>query len=148
MKRLCNFAPLPRRSGAKSYQARIYNLSTAWLEFNRSINELRQSSNLRIIPPWPCGSGADWLRRFARRAKIQENAFFKVDWELVLSESVKLIVDAYVSLKDRQAMEELREHRQMLRAKLQASNGIDASSSIRLIESDLSEIEAGLARLQ
>jgi len=74
--------------------------------------------------------------------------FLKVDWELALSESVKLIVDAYVSLKDHQAMEDLREHRQMLRAKLQASNGIDASSSIRLIESDLSEIEAGLARLQ
>lgn len=65
-----------------------------------------------------------------------------------MSESVRLIVDAYVSLKDRQAMEELRDHRQMLRKKLQACNGIDVSSSIRLIESDLSEIESGLARLQ
>jgi hypothetical protein len=80
--------------------------------------------------------------------KSKKMLFLKVDWELALSESVKLIVDAYVSLKDHQAMEDLREHRQMLRAKLQASNGIDASSSIRLIESDLSEIEAGLARLQ
>ena len=65
-----------------------------------------------------------------------------------MSESVRLIVDAYVSLKDRQAMEELRDHRQMLRKKLQACNGIDVSSSIRLIESDLSEIKSGLARLQ
>jgi hypothetical protein len=65
-----------------------------------------------------------------------------------VSESVKLIVDAYVSLNDRQAMEELRDHRQMLRKKLQACNGIDVSSSIRLIESDLSEIESGFARLQ
>ena len=65
-----------------------------------------------------------------------------------MSESVKLIVDAYVSLNDRQAMEELRDHRQMLRKKLQACNGIDVSSSIRLIESDLSEIESGFARLQ
>lgn len=65
-----------------------------------------------------------------------------------MSESVKLIVDACVSLKDRQAMEEMREHRQMLRKKLQACNGIDVSSSIRLIEGDLSEIEAGFARLQ
>jgi hypothetical protein len=65
-----------------------------------------------------------------------------------VSESVKLIVDAYVSLKDRKAMEELREHRQVMRLKLQACDGIDVSSSIRLIESDLSEIEAGFARLQ
>jgi hypothetical protein len=59
-----------------------------------------------------------------------------------------LIVAVYVSLKDRQAMENLREHRQMLRQKLQDSDGIDVSSSMRLIESDLCEIEAGLARLQ
>jgi hypothetical protein len=69
-------------------------------------------------------------------------------WELVLSESVKLIVEAYVNLKDREKIEELREHRQMLRAKLQASNGIDTSNSVLLIDSDLSEIEAGLSRLQ
>ena len=65
-----------------------------------------------------------------------------------MSESVKLIVDACVSLKDRQAMEDMREHRQMLRKKLQDVNGIDVSSSLELIESDLSEIEAGLVRLQ
>jgi hypothetical protein len=59
-----------------------------------------------------------------------------------VSESVKLIVDAYVSLKDRQAMEDLREHRRVIRKKLQACDGIDVS------ESDLSEIEAGFARLQ
>jgi hypothetical protein len=67
---------------------------------------------------------------------------------LVLSHSVKLIVDAFVSLKDRQKIEELREHREMLRAKLRASDGIDTSNSILLIDSDLSEIAAGLARLQ
>jgi hypothetical protein len=65
-----------------------------------------------------------------------------------VSESVKLIVDACVSLKDRQAIEDMREHRQMLRKKLQDVNGIDVSSSLQLIESDLSEIEAGLVRLQ
>jgi len=65
-----------------------------------------------------------------------------------VSESVKLIVNAYVNLKDRQAMEDMREHRQVLRRKLQACNGIDVSSSIQVIESDLSEIEAGLVRLQ
>jgi len=36
----------------------------------------------------------------------------------------------------------------MLRKKLQNVDGIDVSSSLQLIESDLSEIEAGLGRLQ
>ena len=69
---------------------------------------------------------------------------------LIMSESVRLIVDAYVRLKDREAIEQLREHRQMLRNKLEACNSscFDAGSSIRLIDSDLSEIEAGLSRLQ
>lgn len=75
--------------------------------------------------------------------------YFLVDFqELILSESVRLIVDAFVNLKDREKLEDLRQHRQMLRAKLQATDGINASSSMRLIDSDLSEIEAGLARLQ
>jgi len=65
-----------------------------------------------------------------------------------VSHSVKLIVAAYVSLKDRQAIEDLREHREVLRKKLQAGNGTDVSSSIQLIRSDLSEIEAGLVQLQ
>ena len=67
-----------------------------------------------------------------------------------MSESVKLIVNAYVQLKDRQAIEELREHRQMLREKLQAIAGgdFDPSRSLRLIESDLQEIDAGLERLR
>ena len=65
-----------------------------------------------------------------------------------MSESVKLIVDAFVSLKDRVAMENLREHRQLLRKKLQDIDCIDVSASLQLIESDLSEIEAGLVRLQ
>ena len=67
-----------------------------------------------------------------------------------MSESVKLIIDAFVQLRDRQAIEKLREHRQMLREKLQASagGGFDPTSSIRLIDSDLKEIDAGLTRLQ
>jgi hypothetical protein len=67
-----------------------------------------------------------------------------------VSESVRLIVNAYVQLRDRQAIEELREHRRMLREKLQAITGgdFDPSRSLRLIDSDLHEIDAGLARLQ
>jgi hypothetical protein len=69
---------------------------------------------------------------------------------MIVSESVRLIVNAYVQLRDRQAIEELREHRQMLREKLQAIAGgdFDPGRSIRLIDSDLHEIDAGLARLQ
>jgi hypothetical protein len=81
-----------------------------------------------------------------------KQSFFQcIDFQgLVVSESVKQIVNAYVQLKDRQAIEELREHRQRLREKLQAASGgvFDPSSSLRLIDSDLSEIDAGLARLQ
>jgi len=46
-----------------------------------------------------------------------------------VSHSVKLIVAAYVSLKDRQAIEDLREHRQVLRKKLQDINGMDVSKA-------------------
>lgn len=67
-----------------------------------------------------------------------------------MSESVRLIVDAYVRLKDREAIETIREHRQMLRRKLEASasDWFDVVSSLRLMDSDLSEIEAGLSKLQ
>ena len=67
-----------------------------------------------------------------------------------MSEAVKLIVAGMVRLKDRQAMEDLREHREMLRARLQTGNNefLLVKESIQLIESDLSEIEAGLSRLQ
>jgi hypothetical protein len=58
-----------------------------------------------------------------------------------VSLSVKLIVEAYVSLKDREAIEDLREDRQMLRAKLQASSGgIDPGNLLRVVEGDLTEI--------
>ena len=89
------------------------------------------------------GCNASYLR-----PKFEDMSFLKSIRERVMSEAVKLIVDAYVTLKDRKSMEELREHRQMLRAKLQAIKVLDVSSSIELIDSDLSEIEAGMSRLQ
>jgi len=67
-----------------------------------------------------------------------------------VSEAAKLIVDGYVRLKDRDALQEMREHRQMLRRNLQekAGGAIDLSQSIQMMDGDLNEIEAGLARLQ
>jgi hypothetical protein len=67
-----------------------------------------------------------------------------------VSESVKLIVDGYVRLNDREKIEALREHRRALRDVLQskASAHFDTSYLMSVIDSDLDEIKAGLARLQ
>jgi hypothetical protein len=66
-----------------------------------------------------------------------------------MSDAVKLIVDAYVSLKDRAALEEMREHRQRLRKSLQEKAGgwVDVSRSIQIFDEDIEAVEAGLARL-
>jgi hypothetical protein len=66
-----------------------------------------------------------------------------------MSDAVKLIVDAYVSLKDRAALEEMREHRQRLRKSLQEKAGgwVDVSRSIQIFDEDIEAVETGLARL-
>lgn len=66
-----------------------------------------------------------------------------------MSDAVKLIVDAYVSLKDRAALEEMREHRQRLRKSLQEKAGgwVDVSRSIQIFDEDIEAVEAGLAGL-
>jgi hypothetical protein len=66
-----------------------------------------------------------------------------------MAESVKLIVEAFVSLKDRQSLEAMREHRQRLRAELQKKSGqyFDVTGTIRSIDSDLHAIEEGFTRL-
>jgi hypothetical protein len=66
-----------------------------------------------------------------------------------MSDAVKLIVDAYVSLKDRAALEEMREHRQRLRKSLQEKAGgwVDVSRSIQIFDEDIEAVEAGLLRL-
>jgi len=66
-----------------------------------------------------------------------------------MSDAVKLIVDTYVELKDRLALEEMREHRQRLRRSLQEKAGgpFDVSQSIRLCDQDIEAVEVGLATL-
>jgi hypothetical protein len=66
-----------------------------------------------------------------------------------MAESVKLIVDAYVSLKNRQALEDMREHRQRMRKQLQdrATGAFDVSRSVRDFDEDIRIVEAGLGRL-
>ena len=65
-----------------------------------------------------------------------------------MSDAVRLMVATWVSLKDRQSIEKLRDHRIGLRNSLLAKDGRGFDSARRLIESDLNEAEAGLTRLQ
>jgi hypothetical protein len=67
-----------------------------------------------------------------------------------VSHSVKLIVDAFVSLKDRESLDEMREHRQRLRDQLQARVGqaFDVGQTVKLVDEDLRVIDDGVARLQ
>ena len=66
-----------------------------------------------------------------------------------MSVAMKLIVDAYVSLKNRKALEDLREHRQRLKRELllKQTDAFDFSNSIRAFDDEVVVIETGLQRL-
>lgn len=66
-----------------------------------------------------------------------------------MSEAVKLVVDGFVNLKDRMALEEMRAHRQRLRGELQQKAGElgIVSYSLEIIDADLQAIEEGFTRL-
>lgn len=62
--------------------------------------------------------------------------------------AIELIVDGYISLKDRQALQDLKAHRELLASELKARNGwFDYSASIEEIEDEIAVIQTGLARL-
>ena len=62
--------------------------------------------------------------------------------------AIELIVQGYVHLNDRQALESLKKHREGLATHLRGKGGwFDYSASIRQIEDELAVVEAGLARL-
>jgi hypothetical protein len=67
-----------------------------------------------------------------------------------MSDALGLIVDNYVSLGDRQALEDMREHRQRLRMQLLLKRGraFDPGKSIELYETEVELIETGLAKLK
>jgi hypothetical protein len=67
-----------------------------------------------------------------------------------VSEAMKLIVDGLVKMNNREKLLEMREHRQRLRNELQekAGGALDLTKSLSTMDSDLSEVEEGLARLQ
>jgi hypothetical protein len=59
---------------------------------------------------------------------------------------MELIVDGwFVRAKNRQALEDLRTHRQRLSADLRAVTGVDYRSSIAQIDQEIAIIEAGLS---
>ena len=64
-----------------------------------------------------------------------------------MSEAMKLIVDGYLSLKNRQALEDLRAHRQRLRKQLEerTPGGIDAGPAMQFFDEELRVIHAALA---
>ena len=66
-----------------------------------------------------------------------------------MSVAMKLIVDAYVSLKNRKALEDMREHRQRLKRDLltRQTDAFDFSNSIRAFDDEVVVIETGLQRL-
>jgi hypothetical protein len=65
-----------------------------------------------------------------------------------MSSAITLIVDGYVRLRDRNALEELQLHRRKLVETLQALGGpFDPASPIKQNQDELRIIEAGIARL-
>ena len=64
-----------------------------------------------------------------------------------MTEAIQKIVDAYLRLTNRQALEDLRMHRQRLARNLQARTGYDFSLPLLQVEDELAVIEIGLDRL-
>lgn len=61
--------------------------------------------------------------------------------------SIALIIDGFVQLQDRKALEDLIEHRRELRNQLrEMSNGF--FDPIPIVDADIAAIESGLARLR
>ena len=66
-----------------------------------------------------------------------------------MSEAIERIVSAYVKLRDRKTLEEMRAHRHRLVTELKSLTGtLDVSSSIKLLEDDIAVVDAGLAELR
>ena len=66
-----------------------------------------------------------------------------------MSEAMKLIVDGYVRLNNRQALQDVLGHRLEIGRRLreQSKSWVDVTSSLRQIDEEIAEIEAGLEQL-
>ena len=61
--------------------------------------------------------------------------------------AIELIVDGYVRLNNRRALDDLSMQRRKLAVDLKARTGFDFGTTVQQIEEDIAVIEAGLARL-
>jgi hypothetical protein len=64
-----------------------------------------------------------------------------------MANAIQQIVDAYVRVKNRRAIEDLRLHRQRLAVDLKHRTGYDFSLPIGQIDEEIAVIEAGIERL-
>jgi hypothetical protein len=64
-----------------------------------------------------------------------------------MTEAIQKIVDVYVRLDNREALEDLRMHRQRLVMNLKARTGYDFSLPLLQVEDELAIVETGLERL-
>ncbi|WFU37549.1 hypothetical protein QA640_24050 [Bradyrhizobium sp. CB82] len=64
------------------------------------------------------------------------------------STTIELIVSAYVRLKNRRALDDMRELRHRLLKDLQAASGFDSRQALEQVQKDLRIIEEGLAQLR
>lgn len=64
-----------------------------------------------------------------------------------MSKAIELIVDGYVRLHNRAALEQLRFHRRNMAVELKGKTGFDYSKTIDQIEEEIEVIEAGLSKL-
>jgi len=67
-----------------------------------------------------------------------------------MSEAIKSIVETYVGLSNRVALEEMLQHRHRLRnqLRLKTRQGYDFAHALRAFDEDVRAIEDGLARLR
>jgi hypothetical protein len=65
---------------------------------------------------------------------------------LMLS-AIEQIVDAYVRLNNRRALEEMMRHRQRLAIDLNSKSGLSFAAPIRQVNEDIAVIGTGLAKL-
>ena len=65
-----------------------------------------------------------------------------------MSEAIERIVGAYVELRNRKALEDMRAHRHRLVTEIKSMNiSLDLSPPIKQLETDIAVIDAGLAKL-
>jgi hypothetical protein len=64
-----------------------------------------------------------------------------------MSSAIEQIVDVYVRLNDRRALEQMMVHRQRLAIDLRAMSGLDLGVPLRQVNEDIAVIGTGLAKL-